>query len=345
MEQYQMKSKELIETAMTMVAGDKGLLAMDESNPTCNKRFARLGIPQTEEARRAWRELIVTTPGLGESISGAILYDETIRQQKKDGILFVKVITDAGIIPGIKVDTGAKDMAGHPGEKVTEGLDGLRDRLKEYFQMGARFAKWRAVIAIGDDIPSYSCIEANTHALARYAALCQEAGLVPVVEPEVLMDGDHTLEQCRAATEEVLRTVFNQLNSQRVMLEGMILKPNMVLPGLTCPKQESVDEAANLTVKSLWRTVPAAVPGIAFLSGGQSAELASARLNTMNLRFKSKLPWALTFSFARAIQQPALEIWLGKEANVKAAQQALLQRARCNRAARRGEYTAAMERT
>jgi fructose-bisphosphate aldolase class I len=289
--------------------------------------------------------MIVTTPGLGECISGAILYDETIRQQKKDGTTFVKVLTDAGIIPGIKVDTGAKDLAAHPGEKITEGLDGLRDRLVEYFQMGARFAKWRAVIAIGDDIPSRSCIEANAHALARYASLCQEAGLVPVVEPEVLMDGDHTLEQCRAATEEVLRTVFNQLNSQRVLLEGMILKPNMVLPGLTCPTQASVDEVANITVKSLWRTVPAAVPGIAFLSGGQSGELASARLNTMNLRFNSRLPWALAFSFARAIQQPALEIWQGKEAHVLAAQQALYHRARCNRAARRGEYTAAMERT
>jgi fructose-bisphosphate aldolase class I len=340
-----MNTQILTDTAKTMVADDKGLLAMDESHPTCNKRFAKLGIPQTVEARRAYRELIITTPGLGESISGAILYDETIRQQKKDGTPFLKVLTDAGIIPGIKVDTGAKEMAGHPGEKITEGLDGLRDRLKEYFQMGARFAKWRVVIAIGDDIPSQGCIESNAHALARYAALCQEAGLVPVVEPEVLMDGDHTLERCRAVTEEVLRTVFIQLNSQRVMLEGMILKPNMVLPGLTCPKQESLDEVANITVKSLWRTVPAAVPGIAFLSGGQSAELASARLNTMNLRFKSRLPWALAFSFARAIQQPALEIWRGDEANVLAAQQALVHRARCNRAARRGEYTAAMERT
>jgi fructose-bisphosphate aldolase class I len=282
---------------------------MDESNPTCNKRFARLGIPQTEEARRAYRELIVTTPGLGECISGAILYDETIRQQKKDGTPFVKVITDAGIIPGIKVDTGAKDMAGHPGEKITEGLDGLRDRLAEYSQMGARFAKWRAVIAVGDGIPSRGCIEANAQALARYAALCQEAGLVPVVEPEVLMDGEHTLERCREVTEEVLRTVFNQLYTQRVMLEGMILKPNMVLPGLTCPKQETVDEVADATVRCLLRAVPAAVPGIAFLSGGQSAELASARLNAMNVRFKSRLPWALAFSFARAIQQPALEIW------------------------------------
>jgi fructose-bisphosphate aldolase class I len=365
-----MNTHELIETASALVAGDKGLLAMDESNPTCNKRFARLGIAQTEETRRAYRELIVTTPCLGKCISGAILYDETIRQRKKDGTPFVKAITDAGIIPGIKVDTGAKDMAGHPGEKITEGLDGLRDRLKEYFQMGARFAKWRAVIVIGDGIPSRGCLEANAHALARYAALCQEAGLVPVVEPEVLMDGTHTLEQCCEVTEEVLRTVFNQLYTQRVTLEGMILKPNMVLPGLTCPPQEEVkevaigeqqyqvrltdrqedevedvDEVADATVRCLLRAVPAAVPGIAFLSGGQSAELDSARLNAMNVRFKSRLPWALAFSFARAIQQPALEIWKGEEAHVSAAQQALYHRARCNRAARRGEYTAAMERT
>jgi fructose-bisphosphate aldolase class I len=338
-----MNAQELIDTARTLVAGDKGLLAMDESNPTCNKRFARLGIPQTEEARRAYRELIVTTLGLCECISGAILYDETIRQQKTDGTPFVKAIIDAGIIPGIKVDTGAKDMAGHPGEKITEGLDGLRNRLAEYFQMGARFAKWRAVIAVGDGIPSRGCIEANAQALARYAGLCQEAGLVPVVEPEVLMDGGHTLERCGEVTEEVLRTVFNQLYTQRVMPEGMILKPNMVLPGLTCPKQEAVDDVADATVKCLLRTVPAAVPGIAFLSGGQSGKLASARLNAMNVRFKSRLPWALAFSFARAIQQPALEIWLGQDANAKAAQQALLHRARCNRAARRGEYNAAME--
>jgi fructose-bisphosphate aldolase class I len=360
----------LTDTAKTLVEGDKGLLAMDESNPTCNKRFAKLGIPQTEEARRAYRELIVTTPGLGECISGAILYDETIRQKKKDGTLFIKVITDVGIIPGIKVDTGAKDMAGHPGEKITEGLDGLRERLREYFHVGARFAKWRAVIAIGDGIPSRACIEANAYTLARYAALCQEAGLVPVVEPEVLMDGDHTLERCCEVTEEVLRTVFNHLYVQRVILEGMILKPNMVLPGLTCPPQKEVsevaageqnyqvrlidrkqedvsevDKAADATVKCLLQSVPAAVPGIAFLSGGQSGELASARLNAMNLRFKSKLPWALAFSFARAIQQPALEIWQGKEINVLAAQQALYHRAMCNRAARRGEYNASMERT
>jgi fructose-bisphosphate aldolase class I len=336
---------EIINTAKALVAFDKGLLAMDESDPTCNKRFAKLGIPQTVEFRRAYRELIVTAPGLGESISGAILYDETIRQQLKDGTPFAQALAAAGIIPGIKVDAGAKDMAAHPGEKITEGLDGLRERLAEYFQMGARFAKWRAVIAIGENIPSRSCLEANAHTLARYAALCQEAGLVPIVEPEVLMDGEHTLEQCRKVTEEVLRNVFIQLNCQRVLLEGLILKPNMVLPGLNCPKQESVDEVADATVNSLLGTVPAAVPGIAFLSGGQPSELASARLNAMNVRFKSRLPWALTFSFSRAIQQPALEIWQGKEANVKSAQQALLRRAKCNRAARRGEYTAAMEQT
>ena len=340
-----MNAHELIDTAIALVADDKGLLAMDESNPTCNRRFAQLGIPQTVETRRAYRELIITAPGLGESISGVILYDETIRQQKSDGTSFLQAIAAAGIIPGIKVDIGAKDLACRPNEKITEGLDGLRDRLKEYFLMGARFAKWRAVITLGDDIPSWGCVEANAQAVARYAALCQEAGLVPIVEPEVLMKGSHTLHRCRDITEEVLRSVFNQLSSQQVMLEGMILKPNMVLPGLTCPKQDSVDEVADATVKCLLRVVPAAVPGIAFLSGGQSAELASARLNAMNVQFKSRLPWALAFSYARAIQQPALEIWQGEEAHVLAAQQALVHRARCNRAARRGEYNAAMERT
>jgi fructose-bisphosphate aldolase class I len=265
-----MNTQELINTARALVANDKGLLAMDESNPTCDKRFAKQGIPQTEEARRAYRELIVTTPRLGECISGTILYDETIRQRKRDGTLFIKAIIDAGIIPGIKVDTGAKDLAGHPGEKITEGLDGLRDRLKEYFQMGARFAKWRAVITVGDGIPSRGCVEANAQALARYAALCQEAGLVPVVEPEVLMEGDHSMERCREITEEVLRAVFGHLYIQRVTLEGMILKPNMVLPGLRCAEQEGVDETADATIGSLLRVVPAAVPGIAFLSGGQS---------------------------------------------------------------------------
>jgi fructose-bisphosphate aldolase class I len=326
-----------------MVVDEKGLLAMDESNPTCDKRFAALGIPQTREARRAYRELIVTTPNLGESISGLILYDETIREGKRDGTPFLQIILDAGIIPGIKVDTGAKDMAGHPGEKITEGLDGLRERLKEYAQMGARFAKWRAVIAIGPGIPSRGCVEANAQALARYAALCQEAGLVPIVEPEVLMDGNHSLEECRGLTEEVLHTVFDQLYAQHVMLEGMILKPNMILPGLACLDQETVDEVADTTVNCLLRAVPAAVPGIAFLSGGQSGELASERLNAMNVRFRKRLPWALSFSFARAIQQPALEIWRGQDANVLLAQQALSYRARCNRAARRGNYPAAMK--
>jgi len=338
-----MNVPELIDTARRLVADDKGLLAMDESNPTCNKRFARLGIPQTVEARRAYRELIITAPGLGESISGVILYDETIHQKKSDGTPFIEAIAAAGIIPGIKVDIGAKELACRPNEKITEGLDDLRDRLKEYFLMGARFAKWRAVITLGDGIPSRGCIEANAQALARYAALCQEAGLVPIVEPEVLMNGSHALQRCGDVTEEVLRAVFNHLCAQRVLLEGMILKPNMLLPGLACPQQESVDEVADATVKCLLRVVPAAVPGIAFLSGGQAAELASARLNAMNVRFKSRLPWALAFSYARAIQQPALETWQGREAHVTAAQQALVHRARCNRAARRGQYNAAME--
>lgn len=334
-----MNAQKLIDTAKMLAASDKGLLAMDESNPTCNKRFAKLNIPQTEEFRRAYRELIITTPRLNESISGMILYDETIHQKKKDGTPFLKLIIEAGIIPGIKVDAGAKDMAAYPKEKITEGLDGLRERLNEYVQMGLRFAKWRAVITPGDGIPTRGCIKANAHALARYAALCQEAGIVPIVEPEVLMDGEHSLEQCRMITEETLQIVFNQLYAQRVMLEGMILKPNMVLPGLACPKQETVDEVADATVTCLLRTVPAAVPMVAFLSGGQSAELASARLNAMHVKFKSHLPWALSFSFSRAIQQPALDMWQGKEANVQAAQKVLYERAKCNAAARRGEYS------
>jgi fructose-bisphosphate aldolase class I len=339
-----MNIQELTATAKALVAGDKGLLALDESNPTCDERFAKLGIPQTQEARRAYREWIVTTPGLSEAISGAILYDETIRQRKLDGTPLVKVITDAGIIPGIKVDMGEEDLAAHPGEKITGGLDGLRERLAEYAHMGARFAKWRAMLIVGPGRPSRACVEANVHALARYAALCQEAGLVPVVEPEVLMDGEHTLEQCDAATQEVLETLFSQLFTQRVLLEGMILKPNMVLPGLLCPRQEPVDEVADATVNCLLRAVPAAVPGIAFLSGGQSGELASARLNAMNTRFKFRMPWALAFSFARAIQEPALAIWRGEQTNVPAAQRALYHRAKCNQAARRGAYNAGMER-
>ena len=338
-----METQKLINTAQALVASDKGILAMDESSPTIQKRFEQYGIPQTEEARRSYRELIITTSGLSEFISGFILFDETIRQQKKDGTPFIKAIINAGIIPGIKVDTGAKDMAAHPGEKITEGLDGLRDRLAEYANMGARFAKWRAVITIDNGLPSSGCIEANAHALARYAALCQEAGLVPIVEPEILMDGKHSMEHCFGVTEEVLRTVFQHLYIQDVLLEGMLLKPNMVLPGLICPIQETVDEVADATVKCLLRAVPAAVPGIMFLSGGQSSELASARLNAMNQRFMGRLPWALSFSYGRAIQQPALEIWKGKESNVPEAQQALVHRSRCNSDARRGEYNAGMD--
>jgi fructose-bisphosphate aldolase class I len=333
----------LEETAKRMVCDGKGLLAIDESTGTCNQRFAQWGIPQTEEIRRQYRELIVNTPGLDESISGAILYDETIRQKKNDGTPFAKALAAVGIIPGIKVDLGAKEMAGFPGEKVTEGLDGLRARLAEYAQMGARFAKWRAVFAIGDGIPTQGCIQANAQALARYAALCQEAGIVPVVEPEVLMEGSHTLHACSEITERVLRTVFRELYEQRVVLEGLILKPNMVLPGLTCLFQESVDEVADATIDCLLRSVPAAVPGIVFLSGGQPNELASERLNAMNVRFKSRLPWELSFSFGRAIQEPALEIWHGEEANVFRSQEALYHRAKCDRAAHLGEYNAAVE--
>ena len=340
-----MREQDLISTAKAMVADGKGLLAMDESNPTCNKRFAPLGIPQTEASRRAYRELIVTSPGLGESISGAILYDEAIRQKTSKGTPFVEVLVETGIIPGIKVDTGAKAMAGFPREKVTEGLDELAARVKEYVGIGARFAKWRAVIAIDAGIPSEGCIDANAHALARYAAICQQAGLVPIVEPEVLMEGSHTLEQCLEVTGRVLHAVFNQLHVQRILLEGMILKPNMVLPGKDCPQQENVEQVADATVRCLLRSVPAAVAGIAFLSGGQSGELACARLNAMKVRFASRMPWPLTFSFARAIQHPALDIWSGHEATAKAAQMALIHRAQCSSAARRGEYNAAMDKT
>jgi fructose-bisphosphate aldolase class I len=343
-EQPQRASGELEETARTLVRGDKGLLAMDESNPTCNKRFARYGIPQTPEARRAYRELIVSTPGLSKSINGVILSDETIRQQMTDGTPFATAIERLGISPGIKVDIGATEMPGQANEKITEGLDGLRERLADYSRMGARFAKWRAVMSIGEGIPSWGCIDANAQALARYAALCQEARVVPVVEPELLMKGDHSLKRCGEVTEAVLRAVFSHLYAQGVHLEGVILKPNMVLPGAACDVQESVDEVADATVRCLLRAVPAAVPGVAFLSGGQSGELASARLSAMNARFRSRLPWALTFSFARAIQLPALEIWHGEEANVPKAQRALSHRASCSSAARRGVYSAAEER-
>ena len=338
-----MDAQKLNDTAKAMMAGDKGLLAMDESTPTANKRFAAAGIPQNEETRRAYRDMIVTTPGLGDCLNGAILFDETIRQKTRSGIPFAKALEQQGIIPGIKVDAGAKSMAAHPAEKLTEGLDGLRERLAEYVKMGARFAKWRAVITIGDGIPSSGCIEANALLLALYAALCQEAGIVPIVEPEVLMDGDHTMEQCARATETTQHALFDQLVAQGVLLEGMILKPNMVVPGIKCPQQNSDEEIADATVDTLLRTVPAAVPGVAFLSGGQSGEQAASRLSTMNSRFKGRLPWALTFSFARAIQQPAMDIWHGEDAKVPAAQKALLHRAQCSRAARRGEYSAAME--
>lgn len=338
-----MNTEVLINTAEALVSGNKGLLAMDESTPTCNKRFAQNGIPETEEARRDYRELIVTTPGLGEYISGAILYDETIRQSKKDGTSFIQLLVNQGIIPGIKVDTGTKELPGFSQEKVTEGLDGLESRLSEYAKMGARFAKWRAVISIGEKTPSYEAIEANALALARYAVLCQEANVVPIVEPEVLMDGNHTLEQCFEVTEKVLRIVFNQLYLARVIPEGIILKPNMVLPGLLSPKQNSVNEVADATIKCLRRSVPAAIPGIMFLSGGQPYELASTRLNAMNILYRSTLPWALGFSFSRAIQEPALLIWKGQAANVPAAQRALLHRAKCNSRARAGNYSSEME--
>jgi fructose-bisphosphate aldolase class I len=333
----------LTKTAKAIVAGNKGLLAMDESTGTCNKRFAAAGIPQTVEARRAYRELLITTPSLADYISGVILYDETIHQATKDGVAFLKVITDAGIMPGIKVDTGAEDLQCSPGEKITRGLEGLRERLREYAQMGARFAKWRAVFSIGAETPSIGCIVANAQALATYASLCQEAGLVPIVEPEVLMDGDDSLERCGEVTQEVLRSVFIQLAEREVLFEGMILKPNMVLPGLRCSQQRTVNEVADATLSCLMLSVPGAVPAITFLSGGQSGELASARLNAMTVRSELHRPWALSFSYGRAIQQPALEIWHGQDTNIVAAQKALLHRAKCNGAARGGKYNAQME--
>jgi fructose-bisphosphate aldolase class I len=338
-----MDSTALKNIAYQLMQGSKGLLAMDESTHTCNTRFEELGIPQIEEYRRKYRDLIVNAPGLGDYISGAILFDETIKQSTHDGTLFIDVLKRNGIIPGIKVDEGAIPMAGFPGEKITEGLDGLSERLKAYYDMGARFAKWRAVITIADNIPSTACIKANAYTLARYAILCQEAGLVPIVEPEVVMDGNHSLAQCALITTEVLHAVFNALYQQRVDLEGMILKPNMILPGEDSTERPTVDEVAEATVKCFLRTVPATVPGIAFLSGGQSARLASERLNRMHTQFGDVMPWVLTFSFSRAIQQPALEIWRGRDENIEAAQKALVHRAACNSAAKMGGYTPAME--
>ena len=328
-----------------MVADHKGLLAIDESNDTCNQRFKAAGIPQNIELRSEYRELILSTAGLGECISGVILYDETIHQQTANGTPFVELIAQAGMLTGIKVDIGTMPLAGFPDEKITEGLDGLGKRLRDYSTIGACFAKWRAIINIGlpdDHLPSRACIDCNAHALARYAALCQDAGLVPIVEPEVLMTGNHSLARCCEATEAVLHETFEQLHRQRVDLEAIILKPNMVLPGLTCEVQNPLDEIAATTVQTLLRVVPAAVPGVAFLSGGQTGFLAADRLNAMHVQFPS-LPWALTFSFGRAIQQPALRIWGGKAENSEAAQRALLQRARCNKAALHGSYVVAME--
>lgn len=333
----------LNQTAQAMVAHNKGLIAMDESNPTCNKRFADLGILQTPEMRRRYREMIITTPGLNKGINAAILYDETVRQHLSDGTPFVKAVEDAGIIPGIKVDMGAKDLAGFPNEKITEGLDNLRSRLTEYSKMGIRFAKWRAVITIGNGIPTPRCIVNNAMGLAQYAALCQEANMVPIVEPEVLMDGNHDLKTCFSVTERVLHEVFEQLYKQRVINEGIILKPNMILPGTNCPDQSNTEEIAEMTVKCLLRTVPASVPGIAFLSGGQTSSLATARLNAMNAQYKSEIPWALTFSFSRALQYPALEIWKGLDENSIAAQNALYHRVQLNANACQGKYLSEME--
>ena len=338
-----MNKQILKDTISQLFANNKGLLAMDESTGTCNKRFAAAGIPQTIEMRRKYRELIVTTPGLNESIGGAILYDETIRQQTKDGVPMADVLVKAGIIPGIKVDIGAKSMANFPNEKVTDGLDGLRQRLAEYKTMGARFAKWRGVISIGDNIPTTACIKANVHALVRYTALCQEADIVPIVEPEVLMSGNHTIQQCYDATERVLKILFYQLYVYRIDLQGIILKPNMVIAGTESPVQNSIDEVAEATVNCLLASAPAAMPAIAFLSGGQSPEDAAAHLNAIHTKYKNRLPWIVSFSFARAIQQPALDIWKGQETNVEEAQKLLYKRAKLDSAARGGEYSEAME--
>ncbi|MGA9211836.1 class I fructose-bisphosphate aldolase [Kaistella sp.] len=338
-----MNSQILKDTIDQIFANGKGILAMDESTPTCEKRFEAAGIPQTSEMYRKYRELIVTTPGLNESIGGAILFDETIRQQTDDGKPMAKVLMNAGIIPRIKVDMGAKSLAGFPKELVTEGLDGLRERLKEYTTMGAHFAKWRAVITIGDDIPTDACIKANVHALARYAALCQEVDMVPIVEPEVLMDGNHSIQRCYEVTEKVLKKLFYQLYQFKIDLEGIILKPNMVVAGKSCPIQNSIDEVAEATVKCLRSSVPASVPAIAFLSGGQSPQVAAEHLNAINKNFKDRLPWIVAFSFARAIQQPALDVWKGEQSNVKEAQKLLSRRAKIAAAARRGEYSSSME--
>jgi fructose-bisphosphate aldolase class I len=335
-------ARELEATARAMVARGKGILAIDESLGTIKKRFDSIKVESTEENRRAYRELLITAPGGGEYISGMILFDETIRQKTAGGVPFPKALAEQGIMPGIKVDKGAIDLPGYPGEKVTEGLDGLAARLAEYRALGARFAKWRAVITIGRGIPTRGCIEANAHALARYAGLCQQAGLVPMVEPEVLMDGDNDAARCFEVTEQTLRCLFDQLYGQRVALEQTILKVNMVVAGKKCPAQASVQEVADLTVSCLLRAVPAALPGIVFLSGGQSAELASAHLNAMNAAHPH-LPWPLSFSYGRALQDPCLKTWGGREENVAAAQKSLLHRERCNSLACLGKYSVELE--
>ncbi|HEU4449122.1 MAG TPA: class I fructose-bisphosphate aldolase [Gaiellaceae bacterium] len=328
--------------AKTLVAPGKGILAADESTGTIEKRLKSIEVESTEENRRAYREMLFTTPGLGDHVSGVILFDETIRQSTRDGVPFTQVLQDAGVVPGIKVDKGAKALAGADGEKITEGLDGLRERLAEYVDLGARFTKWRAVIEIGGEKkPSAYCIHVNAHALARFAALSQEAGLVPIVEPEVLMDGDHTLERAYEVTEATLEAVFNELFSQRVVYEGMLLKPNMVVSGKDCPEQAGPEEVAKATVRCFREVVPAAVPGIVFLSGGQSDEQATANLNAINR--VGDQPWQLSFSYGRALQAPSLKAWRGDEANVQAGQEALAHRARMNGAARDGSYTPDME--
>ncbi len=328
-------------TAAALVAPGKGILAADESTPTMAKRLSAIGLESTEPRRREYRELLFTTVGLSEYVSGVILFDETIRQRTTDGRPFADVLSSAGLIPGIKVDAGTKPLAAFPDEVVTDGLDGLRDRFEEYAELGARFAKWRAVLRIGEGRPTPTCIEANAHALARYAALAQEAGLTPVVEPEVLMDGSHTVERCAEVTTEVLRAVYDQLARHRVRLEATLLKPNMVLPGSDCPEQADDERIALMTVEVLRRTVPATVPGIVFLSGGQSDEQATARLDAINRHVPQ--PWELSFSFGRALQAPVLRAWAGEEANRSAAQAALLHRAGLNSAARYGSYRPEME--
>ncbi len=324
-----------------MVAPGKGILAADESTGTITKRFDTVDIESTETSRRDYRELLVTSPGAGDYISGIILYDETIRQEASDGRPFVDMLNELGILPGIKVDTGAKPLALAPEEKVTEGLDGLRERIEEYVQTGAKFAKWRGVITIGPDIPSQYCIEVNAQALARYAALCQEGGLVPIVEPECLIDGDHTIDRCYEVTDTTLHAVFDQLHRQRVNFSQMVLKPNMVVSGKDCPDQAGVDEVAERTLEVLRRNVPAAVPGVAFLSGGQTPERATAHLNAMNVI--GDVPWQITFSYARALQDVPLKTWKGDAANKDAAQQAFAHRAKLVSLARRAEYKPDME--